>query len=282
MKISDLKIGHTAITWVDQEVETAVRTISELGYRGVEVFGWTLKALKEQNRLDIFEKYDIPLVSSYFSANIIDPAKKGEAVAKLTSWLEILRDMGCHTVAMGGDSIDRRGYKYFDHKDYIVSTVNEYAKMMTDYGVTCCFHQHTGTPVESFEETVDFMNSVNTEYVKFGPDVGQIHKGGSDPLVIVKDFVSIMKHVHLKDYDGVPLQHDENGREIDSSGFACYTPLGRGVVDLKGILKILVDNNYTGMVNVELDGGPVVPIPQREALTTSKEYLLAQGCTFRK
>ncbi len=282
MKNSDLKIGHTAITWSDLDVETAVQTISELGYVGVEVFGWTLKSLKEQNRLDIFEKHNIPLVSSYFSANIIDPAKKDEALGKLTSWLEILRDMNCKVVAMGGDSIDRRGYNYFDHKGYIVDTVNEYAKLMADYGVTCCFHQHTGTPVESFDETIDFMNSVNTEYVKFGPDVGQIHKGGSDPLVIVKDFVSIMKHVHLKDYDGVPLRHDENGKEIDSSGFACYTPLGQGVVDLPGILKILVDNNYTGMVNVELDGGKVVPIDQRKALTISKNYLLGQGCKFRK
>ena len=39
------------------------------------------------------------------------------------------------------------------------------------------------------------------------------------------------------EYDGVPLRHDENGREIDSSGFACYTPLGQGVVDLPTILK---------------------------------------------
>jgi inosose dehydratase len=282
MNNGNLKIGHTAITWSSEDVETAVKTISELGYLGVEVFGWTLKTLKDENRLDIFQKYDIPLVSSYFSANIIDPAKKAEAVAKLTSWLEILRAMGCKVVALGGDSIDRRGYDYFAHKKYIVDTANEYGKLMADYGVACCFHQHTGTPVESFDETIDFMNSVNTDFVFFGPDVGQIHKGGSDPLVIVQDFVSILKHVHLKDYDGIPLRHDDNGKEIDSSGFACYTPLGQGVVDLPGILKILVDNNYTGMVNVELDGGKVVPIEQRKALTISKNYLLGQGCKFRK
>ncbi|NLN47075.1 MAG: TIM barrel protein [Clostridiaceae bacterium] len=286
MKLSDLKIGHTAITWPDSEVETAVQTISELGFRGVEVFGWTLKTLKEQNRLNIFEKHGIPLVSSYFSLNIIDPAKKDESMAKMISWLEILRDMDCHIAATGGDSIDRRGYNYFDHKDYIVSTVNEYAKVMADYGVACCFHQHTATPVESFSETVDFMNSVNTEYVKFGPDVGQLYKGGSDPMVIFKeivhDFIEVIQHVHLKDYDGVPLRHDENGREIDSSGFACYTPLGQGVVDLPSILKFLAEHDYSGMVNVELDGGPVVPIPQREALTISKNYLLSVGCTFAK
>lgn len=282
MNNSDLKIGHTAITWASEDVETAVKTISELGYVGVEVFGWTLKTLETENRLDIFEKYGIPLVSSYFSADILHPEKKAEAIAKLTSWLEILRTMGCKVVALGGDSIDRRGYNYFDHKKYIVDTVNTYGKLMADYGVACCFHQHTGTPVESFDETIDFMNSVNTDYVFFGPDVGQIHKGGSDPLVIVKDFVSILKHVHLKDYDGIPLRHDENGKEIDSSGFACYTPLGEGVVDLPGILKILVDNNYSGMVNVELDGGAVVPMDQRKALTISKNYLIKQGCTFRK
>ena len=282
MDNSGLKIGHTAITWASEDVETAVKTISELGYAGVEVFGWTLKTLEAENRLDIFEQYDIPLVSSYFSADILRPEKREDTIARLTSWLEILRTMGCRVVALGGDGIDRRGYNYFEHKKHIVDAVNEYGRLLAGYGAACCFHQHTGTPVESFDETVDFMNSVNTDFVSFGPDVGQISKGGSDPLVVVKDFISIIKHVHLKDYDGIPLRRDDNGKEIDSSGFACYTPLGKGVVNLRGILRILVDNNYTGMVNVELDGGANVPIDRREALAISKDYLLKQGCTFRK
>ncbi len=286
MKISDLKIGHTAITWPDSEVETAVQTISELGYRGVEVFGWTLKTLKEQNRLNIFEKTRHSSGFLVFFHNIIDPAKKDETMAKLVSWLEILRDMDCHIAATAVTASTAAAYNYFDHKDYIVSTVNEYAKVMADYGVALCFHQHTSTPVESFSETVDFMNSVNTDYVKFGPDVGQLYKGGSDPMVILKDivhdFIEVIKHVHLKDYDGVPLKHDENGREIDSSGFACYTPLGQGVVDLPAIIKFLADHDYTGNGQRRTGRRSRGADSQREALTISKNYLLSVGCTFAK
>ena len=46
------------------------------------------------------------------------------------------------------------------------------------------------------------MQAVDTRYLKFGPDIGQLQKGGSDPVQVVKDFLPIIHHMHLKDYSG--------------------------------------------------------------------------------
>jgi inosose dehydratase len=54
-------------------------------------------------------------------------------------------------------------------------------------------HQHTGSCVETRDETYAVMEAVNTRLVKFGPDVGQLQKGGSDPVKVVKDFLPAVR-----------------------------------------------------------------------------------------
>ena len=46
------------------------------------------------------------------------------------------------------------------------------------------------------------MEAVDTRYVKFGPDIGQLQKAGRIRVKVVKDFLPVVRHVHLKDFDG--------------------------------------------------------------------------------
>lgn len=54
--------------------------------------------------------------------------------------------------------------------------MNEYAKAVTDEGLVCALHPHTGTPIETEEEVYFAMENLDTNYMKFGPDVGQLEK----------------------------------------------------------------------------------------------------------
>ena len=271
------KIGHTTITWTDKDIEAAVKTISEMGFYGAETFGWVLDNLEKEGRSDLFKKYDIPLVSSYFSVDIFNPEKRQESMDKTELWGNLLVKHGCKVVTLGGNQVDRRNFNFLENKKYLVDTTNEVGKRLADKGIKCCFHPHTGTPVEVKDEIISFMDAVDTRYVKFAPDLGQIEKGGTDTIQIVKDYLSILEHVHLKDFKGGKVEKDENGKEIDSTGFVCYTPLGEGVVDIAQVMDILEEADFAGYVMVELDGGAVVPIPQEEALQISKNYLESLG-----
>jgi inosose dehydratase len=46
------------------------------------------------------------------------------------------------------------------------------------------------------------MEAVNSNVCKFAPDVGQLQKGGADAAKVVKDFLPITVHMHLKDWIG--------------------------------------------------------------------------------
>ena len=111
------------------------------------------------------------------------------------------------------------------------------------------------------------MESADTRHLKFAPDVGQLQKGGVDALQVVKDFLPILKHMHLKDFVGGPH-------------FGGYCPLGQGKVDIAGILDTLEKANSDANVMVELDGSKDQPMTPRETAQISKAYLEKLGYKF--
>ncbi len=130
-------------------------------------------------------------------------------------------------------------------------------------------HQHTSTCIETRDEVYSIMEAVDTRYVKFGPDVGQLQKGGSDPVKIVKDFVSLIEHVHLKDWDGGP-------------SYEGYCPLGQGKVNLPEVIDLLERSKIKAMIMVELDPSRVMPVDARETAEISKAYLQKMRYSFRE
>jgi inosose dehydratase len=117
------------------------------------------------------------------------------------------------------------------------------------------------------------MENLDTRYMKFGPDVGQLEKGGADAVKIVKDFMPLIEHVHLKDYAG------------GDNGYLGYTPLGEGRVKLKKILKMLESrrDKMAGMIMFELDFDNKIktPLTQFEAAKVSHDYLEKLGYEFK-
>ena len=162
----------------------------------------------------------------------------------------------------------RKGYVFAEHKANIVAALNDYGKAVNDMGLATGLHQHTGTAVETREETYDVLNAIDTRYMHFAPDIGQAQKGGTDAAQLVKDFAKIIDHMHLKDFKG--WEH-----------MGGYTPLGEGTVDLKSVLETMEQANPNANIMHELDGSANMPYTPRQTAEISKKYLQSIGYTFR-
>jgi inosose dehydratase len=282
-----VRIGHTGLTWLPiggppggprpaidpmadpQYVESAIRDIAGLGFYGIELFGNQIEAMEAQGGVGaMLDKYRLPLISAYCGTNLSEPAQRKDSIAKTLVWAKLLKQYGGKVVVVGPNGVRRSTYDFKAHKDDIVTTLDELGKTVTDLGLTAALHQHTGTCVESREETYAVMEAVDTRVMKFGPDIGQLQKGGSDPDQVVKDFLPIVEHMHLKDYVGGP-------------NYLGYCPLGQGKVDVPGILAMMGARATAGMVMVELDSPPPQPIPAIETAKIAKAYLEKQGVAFR-
>jgi inosose dehydratase len=201
--------------------------------------------------------------------NLTDPAKRKDEVAKAVRWSGIVKKYGGRVTIIGPNGVQRSTYDFAANKANIVAALNDICQAVSDTGITAALHQHTGTCVESRDETYAVMEAVNTKYVRFGPDVGQLTKGGSDAVQVVKDFLPIIEHMHLKDYDG---------KNPHLSG---YCPLGQGTVNVPAILDLVEKRELHGMVMVELDNDGKTSLVPLDLVKTSKTYLQSLGVTFR-
>jgi inosose dehydratase len=293
----NLRIGHTGITWVQAPqarpanpdgappaagrggggprrvdaayIEGIFKDVSGLGYYGLELFSFQVQGMEANGGIaPLIEKYNLPLISAYGGPNLMDAAQRQANIAQAIEWGKLLKKYGGKVVTIGPNGVRRDSYNFKEHKDDIVTTLNEYCKALTDIGLTGCLHQHTGTCIESRDETYAVLESVDTRYVKFGPDIGQLQKGGSDPVQVVKDFLPLVNHMHVKDYNG-------------GEAFVGYCPLGQGKVNIPAILDMMEGRPTAGMLMVELDGGPRMPMTALETATIAKAYLEKQRIAFR-
>jgi len=287
-KTRKLEVGHTGLTWIPlggsmmpnqpaptvnpmvdpQYVEKAITDISGLGFRGIELFGNQIEAMEAKGGVgSLLEQHKLPLISAYCGTNLTDPAQRAAAIAKTMGWARLVKKYGGKVIVVGPNGVNRQTYKFAENKANIVATLNDLGKQVQDIGLTAVLHQHTGTCVESKDETYDVMHTVDTRVMKFGPDIGQLQKGGSDPVQVVKDFLSITHHMHLKDYNG-------------GDKFLGYCPLGEGKVELAKVLDLMDGRKTDGRVMVELDSPPPQPVPAIETAKIAKAWLQKEGVKF--
>jgi len=269
---TNLPIGYTGITWPNAQVEDAIATCSKLGFYGFETFGDVLAQWESKGGLrPVLEKNHLPLISAYCTLNLTDSARRQETVEKAVSWSKLIKQAGGRIFVLGPNPVPRATYNFSEYKANIVSTLNEAAKAVVDQGLTPVLHQHTGTCVESRDETYATLDAIDHNTLKFGPDVGQLTKGGADAVKVVKDYLPLVQHMHLKDFDG------------KDPHLANYCPLGQGKVDVPAILNLMAGRKISGMVMVELDNDPKNPssTSPSELAGQSQAYLKKIGVRLR-
>jgi inosose dehydratase len=271
-----IRIGHTCITWgafpradAKTTIDAALKDISAEGFWSYETFPELLEQLDNQGELaPMMEKYGVPLRSGYITVNVIDPAQRKEGIDRVIRLSKVVQKYKGTFVVLAPNGVKRESYNFKEHRDNIISSLNDYAKAVTDLGLLTGLHQHTGTAIESRDEVYAVMEAANTKYLKFAPDVGQLQKGGADAAKVVKDFLPILRHMHLKDYKG--WDH-----------YAGYCPLGMGQVDIVAVLNMAESSGNNPDVMVELDPSPNAPMTPLETVRTTKAYLQKLGYTFK-
>jgi inosose dehydratase len=269
-----LKIGYTCITWgafprAPETLDPAMKDISSLGFYSFETFPEILEYWDEKGALrGMIERYSLPLKSGYISMNLIDPSVKDEELTRAARLGKIIKKNGGTFAVLAPNSVKRASYDFQAHRANIISTLNDAAMALNDLGLAAGLHQHTGTAIETRDEVYAVMQAVDTKHVKFAPDVGQLQKGGADAAKVVEDFVSIVQHMHLKDYSG-------------GEAYGGYCPLGEGKVDIPKILDLVEKAGHNPDIMIELDPSKGQPQTPLETAQISKAYLQKLGYKFR-
>jgi len=160
--------------------------------------------------------------------------------------------------------------------DELAERVCQVAEVAQAHGLQAAFHLHAGTWVESRADLDELLRRAPAPLVKLCWDVGHALCGGVDPIAVVHDYPQRIAYIHLKDVDGGVL----DGVRRDGVGFddairrRVFTELGRGRLDVPGLLQALRQIDYDGWLMVEQDSTWLAPADSARA---SREYLRGLG-----
>lgn len=129
----------------------------------------------------------------------------------------------------------------------LINIVNTVSARATAKGIPCSFHPnspHTSI-IRTEEDYKVVLEGLDTSVTGWTPDVGHIINGGMDPLTKMKEYSSLINHMHYKDWDGEPE----------------FALMGKGKVDLLAITQWLKNIKYDGWIVCEDEGKEALDDP---------------------
>jgi inosose dehydratase len=235
------------------DTQAAVRDIAEAGYAGVEVFDGNLRQFEDRpdELRRILDDAGVALVAVYTGANFIFREVLPEELWRIEKAAELAATFGARNLVVGGGAKRASGTTNDDY-DRLAEGLDRVVEIAAERGLVASYHPHLTTIVEGPEQ-VDRILSMSR--IAFCPDTGHLAAGGGDPVDLIRRHIDRVTHVHLKDF--IP----------DPFGFH---PLGRGSVDIPGVIQALREGGYDGWATVELDEYDGAPI---EAASESLRYV---------
>ncbi len=161
-------------------------------------------------------------------------------------------------------------------RDALLERVVRAAEIARAAGLQALFHQHAGTWVESRDELDCLLQGTDPTLLRLCWDVGHATYAGIDPIDVVRTYPERIAYIHLKDVDGQVLADVRRERLGFDEGIRrrVFTEVGRGVLDVPGLLAALRAIGYDGWLMVEQDSTWLEPI---ESARVSRDYLRRLG-----
>ena len=141
-------------------------------------------------------------------------------------------------------------------------------------GLTQALHPHVGTLVETAD---DVERALEASDVLWCLDTGHLTIGGVDPVAFASAHAERVAHVHLKDVRSVLAKDVRDGRLtlLEATRRGVFQPLGRGDVDIAGVVENLERASYTGWYVLEQDTTLDAPPPPGAGPVTDVEASIA-------
>jgi inosose dehydratase len=264
---SAMRFGYAAITWGGNDVQ-AIKDVSEVGFRGIQLrspiikdFGDRPTALQE-----LLKQYHLEMVALSSGDARIDQGKEADQIALHTRNAEFVRSVGGDYLQVIGAPRPKDRKPTAEEYRKQGQLLTQIGKRTSDIGVPLGLHNHMNSLAEAPDEVDRILNEADPRYVKLELDIAHYQQGGGDPVKAVKQYRERILFLHLKDVISIPVTAD--GRRPYR-----FVELGRGRVDVKGVMAALKEIGFTGWAVVELDAVPDQTRTPKDCAVINKKYI---------
>lgn len=258
-----IKLGVNTVLFAGFDFRTAMEHIKWAGYDAAEISA--IKGMCEHLCLDTW-KQDAAEIKAVVSDLQLPLTAMEEAALdedRLMMAFEAGAEIGIPVVNIGpGGSKDVP-----EDLGKSIDLIAKMAQKAEPFGVKLCVKAHVGAAIWSTPTTLKAMAQIDSPAFGVDMDPSHIHRAGEVPKAALKDVISRVKHVHIRDCVGLG----------PSPGLPELQACGRGDIDLLGYCRVMVEAGYDGPVNLEVIGAKEYSL-SRCAIIAAESYGYLNAC----
>ncbi|MBI5095994.1 MAG: sugar phosphate isomerase/epimerase [Candidatus Hydrogenedentes bacterium] len=258
-----IKLGVNTVLFGGFDFRTAMEHIKWAGYDAAEVSA--IKGMCEHLCLDTWKR-DAAEIKSIVSDLQLPLTGMEEAALdeeRLMMAFEAGAEIGIPVVNIGpGGSKDVP-----DDLGKSIELIAKMAEKAEPFGVKLCVKAHVGAAIWNTPTTLKALAQIKSPAFGVDMDPSHIHRAGEVPKEALKEVISRVKHVHIRDCVGLG----------PSPGTPELQACGRGDIDLLGYCQVMVKAGYDGPVNLEVIGAKDYAL-SRCAIIAAESYGYLNAC----
>ena len=264
MSTQTVKIAGAPISWGVCEVpnwghqmtpERVLKEMAELGLGATEFGPLGFLPIEPADRAKVLAEHSMQAVGGFFPIilhdagfdplpTVLEELKSYEASGAKT--LVLSAEIGGAGYDAKRPDLDAAGWQV------VFSNLERIKDAAAERGITAVLHPHVGTMIETESDVMQILNNTS---IQFCLDTGHMIIGGTDPVAFAKNHADRVSHSHLKDVNLTVANRVQSGEITYYQGIleGMYVPLGEGDVDIRSIVRSLIQANYQGWFVLEQD-----------------------------
>lgn len=216
----------------DEGFRHAFQVVPQLGIRNVEFNVWYPRTVTPAGIASIRERCaehglrPVCLQGSSFGGNVLK-----DVTHKL--WLmEQARALGCRRVKFTGAKRGTEG-----GLDAVIATLKELAPAAEQMDVLVLVENHANNVLENIEDYERIFAEIPSRHVGMCLDMGHFDGANVDNFEVIRRFHDRVLHIDMKD--------------TERRGIHKVVNFGSGVTDVHGIVRKMLEHDYTGYLLIE-------------------------------
>ncbi len=229
-----IQCGDRYIGKIDHMAEIASRS----GFEGIEPMNLQMGPFWDAGLLrETMARYNLKFSSIALVCDWLHPQETEAERIEADRTIDLCLAMGPDTVLMPVQMPGKDRSNLAERQKNLILNVNAVARRAAERGLTCSYHPNSpdGSIWRIREDYDKLLPMLDSEVLKWTPDVGHIAKGGMDPVALVREYRSLVNHFHFKDMD----KHGE------------WALMGEGIIDFETIVKDMMATEYKGWIVFE-------------------------------
>jgi sugar phosphate isomerase/epimerase len=243
-----MKLGANSVLFGGFDLPTAFKYLAMAGYDGIELSA--INGMSEHLVLDRWREIapEIKRLQAEYGLDLLAMEQPSQDPVVMETAFQAASEIGIPIIncGPGGKTGDEHSLQS------AIDTLGHLADLAEKYGVTLCVKAHVGAAIYNTPTTLRVMNAISSPALGIDMDPSHIHRAGENPVEALKAVISRVKHVHIRDCKG--MQQGPGTPPMQANG--------RGDIDLAGYIRVLLEHDYTGPVDLEVIGAKDLSLEQ--------------------